>query len=186
MSAPTSAARGDAGERIAGLVRDLVRDVPDYPAPGVMFKDISGLLHDGPAFRACVDQLAQRAADDGAALIAGIEARGFLVAAAIARALGVGVVPIRKAGKLPPPTRRLSYELEYGSAEIELPMVELAGKRVYLADDVLATGGTAQAALALLRSAGAQIGGIGMLLDLEFLGGRARLAEYDVCSLLRV
>lgn len=181
-----SAVRGDAGDDVATLVHGLIRDVPDYPTAGVTFKDISGLLHDGPAFRQCIDALAQRASDDGAQLIAGIEARGFIVAAAIASVLGVGVVPIRKAGKLPPPTRRLSYQLEYGSAEIELPMVELAGQRVYLADDVLATGGTALAALALLSSTGADIGGIGMLLDLEFLGGRDRLADYDVCSLLRV
>jgi adenine phosphoribosyltransferase len=189
MSTPpeaTPAARGDAGEQVATLVRDLVRDVSDFPTPGVMFKDISALLSDGPAFRRCVDTLAERAADSGAQLIAGIEARGFIVAAAIASALSVGVVPIRKAGKLPPPTRRLSSQLEYGAAEIELPMIELTGQRVYLADDVLATGGTAMAALALLESVGARVGGIGMLLDLEFLGGRELLAGHDVCSLLRV
>jgi adenine phosphoribosyltransferase len=178
--------RGDAGEQIAEAVSTGLRDVPDFPEPGVIFKDITELLSDGGTMAQCTAALAQRAELAGAELIAGIEARGFLVAAGIAGRLSLGVIPVRKAGKLPPPTRRLTYDLEYGTAEIELPMLPLEGRRVFLADDVLATGGSAQAATALLRQAGAHIVGIGLLVELEFLGGRERLAGQDVFSLLRV
>ena len=183
---PLEPARGDAGEPIASIVRDRLRDVMDFPTPGVMFKDISGLLADGEAMSQCMSMLAARASAVEAQLIAGIEARGFLVAAALASRMGLGVVPIRKAGKLPPPTQRLSYALEYGTAEIELPSLDLAGQRVYLVDDVLATGGTAEAAHRLLEQVGAQVVGVGMLIELEFLSGRQRLSNGDVCSLLKM
>jgi adenine phosphoribosyltransferase len=152
----------------------LLRDVPDFPKPGIVFKDICPLLADGPAFDAVIHALAQ-AAHGGADIVAGIEARGFLVAGALARQLGCGLVPVRKAGKLPPPTLRRSYELEYGSAEIEVPEGLLDGKRVVIVDDVLATGGTMRAAADLLAAAGATVVGLAVVVELGFLDGRAAL-----------
>jgi adenine phosphoribosyltransferase len=160
----------DLAERIAGLLRD----VPDFPQPGVVFKDIAPLLADGAAFDAVIHGLAGTA-DDGVDIVAGIEARGFLLAGALARQLGCGVTPVRKAGKLPPPTIRRAYELEYGTAEIEVPVGILDGKRVLLVDDVLATGGTLRAAAELLAQAGATVVGMAVILELGFLGGREAL-----------
>jgi adenine phosphoribosyltransferase len=157
-------------DRIAGLLRD----VPDFPKPGILFKDIAPLLADGPAFDAVIHGLARSA--DGVDVVAGIEARGFLVAGALARQLGCGVVPVRKAGKLPPPTLHRSYDLEYGSAEIEIPAGVLDGRRVLLVDDVLATGGTLRAAAELLAEAGATVVGMAVIVELGFLQGRAALA----------
>lgn len=159
------------GQVIAGSLRD----VPDFPQPGVLFKDIAPLLADAVVFGRCIDALAAVPAAAEADLIAGVEARGFVVAAALARAVGAGVVPVRKAGKLPPPTVSASYELEYGSAEIEVPVGLLEGKVAYLVDDVLATGGTLQATIELLTRAGARVSGVGVLVELSFLGGRDRL-----------
>jgi adenine phosphoribosyltransferase len=161
-------------EPIGATVARLLRDVPDFPKPGILFKDIAPLLADGAAFDAVIHALAA-AAHDGADIVAGIEARGFLVAGALARQLGCGLVPVRKAGKLPPPTLRRSYELEYGSAEIEVPEGLLSGKRVVLVDDVLATGGTMRAAADLIVSAGATIVGMAVIVELGFLEGRAAL-----------
>jgi adenine phosphoribosyltransferase len=161
----------DVGELIAGLLRD----VPDFPKPGILFKDIAPLLADGPAFDAVIHGLA-RSAGDGVDVVAGVEARGFLVAGALARQLGCGVVPVRKAGKLPPPTLRRSYDLEYGSAEIEIPDGVLAGRRVLLVDDVLATGGTLRAAAELLGEAGATVVAMAVIVELSALAGRAALA----------
>lgn len=152
----------------------LLRDVPDFPKPGIQFKDICPLLADGPAFDAVIRALAE-AAHGGADIVAGIEARGFLVAGALARQLGCGLVPVRKAGKLPPPTLRRSYELEYGSAEIEVPEGLLDGKRVVIVDDVLATGGTMRAAADLLAAAGATVVGMAVVVELGSLNGRAAL-----------
>jgi adenine phosphoribosyltransferase len=163
-------------DSLAPLIAGLLRDVPDFPTPGVLFKDISPLLADGTAFDAVIHALAS-SADGGADLVAGIEARGFLIAGALARQLGCGVVPVRKAGKLPPPTLRRSYQLEYGSAEIEVPQGILDGKRVAIVDDVLATGGTLRAAAELLTEAGAQVVGMGVIVELGFLGGRAVVAD---------
>jgi adenine phosphoribosyltransferase len=157
-----------------GIAR-LLRDVPDFPKPGVQFKDIAPLLADGAAFDAVIHALAT-AAPGGADLVAGIEARGFLIAGALARQLGCGVLPVRKAGKLPPPTLRRSYDLEYGSAEIEVPAGLLDGARVVLVDDVLATGGTMRAAADLIMEAGATVAGLGVIVELSFLGGRTQLA----------
>jgi len=159
-------------ERIAGLLRD----VPDFPEPGIVFKDIAPLLADGPAFDAVIHGLAASAGDD-VEIVAGIEARGFLIAGALARQLGCGVTPVRKAGKLPPPTVRRAYALEYGQAEIEVPVGLLEGKRVLLVDDVLATGGTLRAAAELLAQAGATVTGMAVILELGFLEGRAALAD---------
>ncbi len=169
---------------LAQLIDDRLRDVPDFPQPGVLFKDIAPLLADPVAFGACIDAFAELSAAYDADLVAGVEARGFVVAAALARAVEAGVIPVRKAGKLPPPTITASYKLEYGSAEIEVPVGLLDGKRVYLVDDVLATGGTLAATAELLTRAGAIITGVGVLVELSFLGGRDRLPGHDLTSLL--
>lgn len=167
---------GDAGGEVAAIVAARLRDVADFPQPGIVFKDITPLLVDARAFGAAIGALAAHARKDGPVdLIAGVEARGFLVAGALARELGCGVIPVRKAGKLPPPTLARSYDLEYGSAQIEVPVGVLDGRRVFLVDDVLATGGTLGAAAALLAEAGATVTGLGVLLELGFLEGRVRL-----------
>jgi adenine phosphoribosyltransferase len=175
---------GVAEPTLGELIASRLRDVPDFPQPGVLFKDIAPLLADGFVFGECIDALAELPAAYEADLIAGVEARGFVVAAALARAVDAGVVPVRKAGKLPPPTVSASYDLEYGSAEIEVPLGLLEGKQVYLVDDVLATGGTLQATIGLLTDAGATITGVGVLVELSFLDGRERLKDIDLTALL--
>ncbi len=171
---------------IGALVASRLRDVPDFPKPGILFKDITPLLADGQVFGACIDFFAGLPEAREADLIAGVEARGFMMAAALGRALDVGMVPVRKAGKLPPPTVTARYDLEYGSAEIEVPVGVLEGKRVYVVDDLLATGGTLAASLDLLATAGATVTGVGVLIELEFLDGRSRLAGHALTTLLRV
>jgi adenine phosphoribosyltransferase len=161
---------------LADRIAALLRDVPDFPQPGIVFKDIAPLLADGPAFDAVIHGLAEQA-PAGVDVVAGIEARGFLLAGALARQLGCGVTPVRKVGKLPPPTVRRSYQLEYGTAEIEVPLGLLDGRRVLLVDDVLATGGTMRAAAELLAQAGATVVGLAVILELSFLDGRAALAD---------
>jgi len=169
---------------LAELISSRLRDVPDFPKPGVLFKDITPLLADPVAFGRCVDALAALPAAREADLIAGVEARGFIVAAAMAQALGAGMVPVRKAGKLPPPTVRAAYQLEYGSAEIEIPTGLVDQRRVFVVDDVLATGGTMAATVDLLAQGGAQVTGIGVLIELAFLDGRRRLSGWDPAALL--
>ena len=169
---------------LPALISGLLRDVPDFPSAGVLFKDISPLLADQVGFRRCLDALAQAPGAAEAELIAGVEARGFFVAAGLATVLGTGVLPVRKAGKLPPPTLRASYQLEYGQAEIEVPDGLLAGKRVFLVDDVLATGGTLAASADLLGRAGAAVLGLGVLVELAFLAGRDKLADHPLTALL--
>ncbi|NBE51476.1 adenine phosphoribosyltransferase [Streptomyces boluensis] len=158
------------------LLLSRIRDVPDYPQPGVMFKDITPLLADPTAFSALTDALADLCVRYGATKIVGLEARGFILAAPVAVRAGVGFIPVRKAGKLPGATLAQSYELEYGQAEIEVHAEDLAvGDRVMVIDDVLATGGTAEASLQLIRRAGAEVAGLAVLMELGFLGGRPRL-----------
>jgi adenine phosphoribosyltransferase len=179
--------QGDAGPDLARLIAARLRDVPDFPQPGVLFKDIVPLLADGASFGAAIGGLAAFAAGVWPIdLVAGIEARGFIVAAALARELGCGLVPIRKVGKLPPPTLRQAYTLEYGTAEIEVPLHVLRDRRIYLVDDVLATGGTMQAAGELIEQAGGVLVGIGVLLELTFLGARERPALAGAQTLLRL
>jgi adenine phosphoribosyltransferase len=163
-------------------IASLLRDVPDFPMPGIVFKDISPLLSDGPAFDRVIRGLAKSVHDE-ADVVAGIEARGFLVAGALACQLGCGLVPVRKAGKLPPPTLRRSYDLEYGSAEIEVPDGLLAGKRVVIVDDVLATGGTLAATIALVERAGGVVTAVSVVIELAALGGRQRVAPHAVHAL---
>ncbi|WP_415948583.1 adenine phosphoribosyltransferase [Streptomyces sp. KLOTTS4A1] len=158
------------------LLLSRIRDVADYPKPGVMFKDITPLLADPAAFSVLTDELAELCVRHDATKIVGLEARGFILAAPVAIRAGLGFVPVRKAGKLPGATLKQAYELEYGSAEIEVHAEDLcAADRVMVIDDVLATGGTAEASLHLVRRAGAEIAGVAVLMELGFLGGRARL-----------
>lgn len=167
----------------AALIRALTRQVPDFPSPGVAFKDLTPLFADPAGLAAVTDALARVAA--GADLVAGLDARGFLVAAAVATRLGTGVLAIRKGGKLPPPVHTERYQLEYGSAALEIPAtgLRLAGRRVVLIDDVLATGGTLAAARRLVEHHGATVTAAGVVLELAGLGGRASLAPLPTCSL---
>ena len=166
-------------------LRKHLRDVVDFPSPGIIFKDITPLLADVEAFRWAVDALAEPWAEADVDLVAGIEARGFLFAAPVAYRLGAGVIPLRKPGKLPWETLARTYALEYGTDSV-LAHRDAAGPgdRVLVIDDVLATGGTAAAACGLLEELGATVIGVGVLLELGFLEGRTRLAERDVRSLL--
>ena len=160
------------------LLLSRIKDVPDYPKPGVMFKDITPLLADPKAFAALTDALAELAVRYGATKIVGLEARGFILAAPVAVQAGIGFVPVRKAGKLPGATLAQSYELEYGTAEIEVHAEDLTtGDKVMVIDDVLATGGTAGASLELIRRAGAEVAGVAVLMELSFLPGRAQLTD---------
>jgi adenine phosphoribosyltransferase len=158
------------------LLLSRIRDVADYPEPGVTFKDITPLLADPAAFTVLTDALAAIAVSSGATKIVGLEARGFILGAPVAVRAGLGFIPVRKAGKLPGATLSQAYELEYGSAEIEVHAEDLsAADRVMVVDDVLATGGTAEASLQLIRRAGAEVAGLAVLMELGFMGGRARL-----------
>lgn len=153
-----------------------IRSIPDYPKPGILFRDISTLLLDGPAFRATIDRLADRVADRRIDLVAGIEARGFIVAAALAYRLGTGTLILRKRDKLPGSRIGQDYTLEYGIDRLEMHSDACAhGTSVLVVDDLLATGGTALAAIALLKSAGAEIAGTAFIVDLPDLGGTRRL-----------
>ncbi len=166
----------DLDEGLRALLLERIRDVPDHPSPGVLFKDITPLLADPRAFTALVDALAEFCTEIGATKVVGLEARGFILAAPVAVSAGIGFVPIRKAGKLPGPTLSQRYELEYGSAEVEVQSGAFApGERVVIIDDVLATGGTVDAALSLVRQAGAHTVGVAVLLEIAFLAGRSRL-----------
>ncbi len=176
--------RGDYGVDVARVVDGHTIDVPDFPIDGIVFKDLSPLFAAGLAFRRVVDALVAR--HDGTFdVVAGVEARGFLLAAAIAYATGTGVIPIRKAGKLPRKTHSASYDLEYGTATLEVHTdAFIAGQRVLVVDDVLATGGTAEAALALVELAGGSVAGFAVLLELSSLGGRARVLPHATHALL--
>lgn len=167
------------------LITTRIRDIPDYPQPGVVFKDITPLLADGQAFGAVVEALA--ASHPAVDKVAGIEARGFILAAPVAWRLGAGFVPVRKKGKLPGATFAQDYQLEYGTASVEvLTDAFEPADRVLVIDDVLATGGTARATADLVHRAGAQVAGIAVLLELSFLGGRDRLVGLPVSALLTV
>ncbi|MCX4510233.1 MULTISPECIES: adenine phosphoribosyltransferase [Streptomyces] len=158
------------------LLLSRIRDVADYPKPGVLFKDITPLLADPAAFTVLTDALAELCVTHGATKVVGLEARGFILAAPVAVRAGVGFIPVRKAGKLPGATLSQAYELEYGTAEIEIHAEDIgADDRVMVIDDVLATGGTAEASLELIRRAGAEVAGVAILMELGFLGGRTRL-----------
>jgi len=163
----------------------LVHDVPDHPQPGIVFKDLTPLLADPDGFRAVVDGIVARHPAGTVDVVAGIEARGFLLAGPVAVALGVGVVPIRKSGKLPREVHETSYDLEYGSNAIAVHQDAFsAGQRVLVVDDVLATGGTAAAAVHLVERSGAVPVGVSVVLELAFLDGRRALPGVDVQALI--
>ena len=168
-----------------GWLKDHVREVPDFPRPGVVFKDLTPLVGSGEALRSCVDSLAAHVGGRPVDAVVGIEARGFILAAPVAYRLGAGFVPVRKPGKLPWRVERQEYELEYGRDALEIHGDALSpGSRVLVVDDVLATGGTAAATAALVERLGAEVVALGFVLELAFLGGRSRLEGRDVLSLL--
>lgn len=172
----------------AGIVDELrraVRDVPDFPKTGIVFKDITPLLADGRLFKAACREMAVPFADAGVTIVASIESRGFLLGGPIAATLGAGIIPIRKVGKLPYTTRRVTYQLEYGTDALEVHVDACAkGAKVLIVDDVLATGGTAAAACELIESVGGQVVGCSFLLALTFLNGLERLQGRRVNSVL--
>jgi adenine phosphoribosyltransferase len=175
----------DEPDDIAATLRRLIRDVPDYPQPGVMFKDITPLLADAVAFAAAIDAMA--AGSDAIDKVVGIEARGFILAAPVACRLGVGFVPVRKKGKLPGATYSETYELEYGTATVEVHEDAFRpGERVLMIDDVLATGGTAAATAQLIRRSGAEVASLNVLIELGFLGARGKLTDLDIRPLLQI
>jgi adenine phosphoribosyltransferase len=166
-------------------LKGLIRDIPDFPQPGIVFKDITPLLGDADALKCTVDSLAARFADRPVDKVVGIEARGFILAAPIAYLMGAGLVPVRKPGKLPWRTRFEEYSLEYGTDRLEMHHDGIAeGDNVLVVDDVLATGGTAAATLRLVEAAGGTVVGLGFVIELGFLGGRARLGDHEAVSLL--
>ena len=171
----------------AALAR-LVKDVPDYPEPGILFKDITPVLSDAPAFAEVIEAMAGVGRDLSGAVVVdkviGMESRGFILGAPVALALGVGFVPVRKVGKLPRATHAVSYDLEYGSATLEIHQDAVApGQRVLMVDDVLATGGTAAATAELVEMCGGVVHGLVVLMELGFLPGRAAVGDLDVTSL---
>ncbi len=171
-------------QRVADL-RSAIRDVPDFPKPGILFKDITPLLASGPLFRHACELMAAPFADSGVGVVAAIESRGFLLGGPIASALGVGIIPIRKVGKLPHTTRRVTYALEYGSDALEVHADSCRDRgTVLIVDDVLATGGTAAAACELIESVGGEIAGCSFLIALGFLDGAQRLAGRRIESVL--
>ena len=163
-----------------------IREIPDFPQPGVSYKDITPLLADREAFRSTIDALADAFEGERIDRVLGIEARGFIIAAPVAYRFGAGFTPVRKAGKLPWDVEREEYALEYGSDLLEIHVDAVApGERVLVVDDVLATGGTAAATQRLIERLGAEVAGFGFIIELEFLGGREKLPEQRIVSLLQ-
>lgn len=166
-------------------LKQFIRDIPDFPIPGILFKDITPLLGNPDAFATAIDVLAAKFQTAKLDYVVGIESRGFIFGAALANVLKVGFIPLRKPGKLPYKTIRREYALEYGTSAIEIHEDALkTGKRVLLVDDLLATGGTAAAAVGLLREVGADLAGIAFVVELSFLHGREKLKDEKVFSLL--
>ncbi|MED9947053.1 MULTISPECIES: adenine phosphoribosyltransferase [Peptacetobacter] len=163
-----------------------IRNIQDFPKPGIGFKDITTLLKDGEAFKEAVDRIVENLKDKDIDYVVGPEARGFLLGAPVAYALGVGFVPIRKPGKLPAEVVSFEYDLEYGTDKIEMHKDSIEeGKKVAIIDDLLATGGTVEAATKLIESLGGEIASIQFLIELEFLNGRDKLKGYDVESIIK-
>jgi adenine phosphoribosyltransferase len=167
-------------------LRDRIRDVPDFPQPGVVFKDITPLLADPVAFSSVIDETVVHFGRGNVDKVVGIEARGFIFASPVAYHFGAGFVPLRKAGKLPPEVASETYELEYNTATLEIRTDAVhTGERVLIVDDVLATGGTARAAAQLVERLGGKVVGIACIIELTFLGGRQAIEGYDFFTLLR-
>jgi len=167
-------------------LKRLIREVPDFPKPGILFYDITTLLKDQHGFRGIIDGLKHHYRDAEVDVVLGIEARGFIFAPALAYALGAGFVPVRKPRKLPAECVTVTYDLEYGTDSLQMHRDAVSeGTRVLIVDDLLATGGTASAAARMVREAGGSVAGLGFVVELTFLHGRQKLQEYDVFSLLQ-
>ena len=167
-------------------LKDKIRVIPDYPQPGIRFKDISTLIKDGPAFQSAIQQIAGSYRESGIDLVVGPEARGFVIGAPAAFALGAGFIPVRKPGKLPGETVRHEYSLEYGTDILEIHRdAIMPGQRVLIVDDLLATGGTILATIALVEKLGGVVAGVSFLIELTYLNGREKLKEYQVTSLIQ-
>jgi adenine phosphoribosyltransferase len=167
-------------------LKKYIRDVPDFPKEGILFKDITTLLKDGPAFKKSVDLLAKKFKKENIDLVVGVEARGFIFGAALAYKLGVGFVPVRKKGKLPAKTKRITYELEYGTDVLEIHEDAIApNTRVLIVDDLLATGGTIRAVADLIKNQKASLVGAAFLVELKFLKGRNKLKDLPFYSVIK-
>jgi adenine phosphoribosyltransferase len=166
-------------------LRRIIRDVPDFPQKGIIFKDITPLLGDAQCFRKAIQYMAEPLKNREFDAFIGIESRGFIFAAALAYELGKGHIPVRKPGKLPADTVQVSYELEYGSDSLEMHADAItAGQRIVIVDDVLATGGTARGVADLVEKVGGKVEALSFLIALDFLNGRDKLADYDICTVL--
>jgi adenine phosphoribosyltransferase len=166
-------------------LKRMIREVPDFPKPGILFYDITTLLKDKIGFATLIDKLSQHYMSHNVDLVLGMEARGFIFAPALAYRMNAGFVPVRKPGKLPAETVKYDYALEYGTNSLEIHKDAIQkGQRVLIVDDLLATGGTAEATLELASSLGAEIAGLGFVVELDFLNGREKLKKYDVMSVL--
>jgi adenine phosphoribosyltransferase len=166
-------------------LRALIREVPDFPKPGILFYDITTLLRDPAAFHEVIDRMADSVKDERIELVVGMESRGFIFAAPLADRLGAGFVPVRKLGKLPAETIEVEYDLEYGTATLEVHRDAItAGQRVLIVDDLLATGGTVLGTIELVRRLGGEIAGLSFMVELTALGGRAKLGEFSIHTLL--
>jgi adenine phosphoribosyltransferase len=167
-------------------LRSLIRDVPDFPSPGILFKDITPLLNDSAGFRYAVSKMIEPFAGSGITVVAGIESRGFIFGAAMASVMDCRFIPVRKPGKLPWKKERIEYDLEYGSDALEIHADALRpGDRLLIVDDVLATGGTLAAAISLAQATRASILGASLLLELEFLRAREKLSDLEIHTVLR-
>ncbi len=165
---------------------NLIRNIPDFPEPGIQFKDITTLINNGPAFKQTIDLFVARYAERKLDAIVGVESRGFIFSAPLAYALGIGLVPVRKAGKLPAATYQVEYELEYGSNTLEIHRDALQpGARVLLVDDLLATGGTIGAACKLVEQVGGVVEELAFLIELTFLNGRDNLSRYPIYTIVQ-
>jgi adenine phosphoribosyltransferase len=170
----------------ASLLRSRIRDIPDFPKPGILFRDLTPLMGHGPSLRTVMDMLVERVSPRNADAIVAIESRGFIFGAPVATALGLGFAPVRKPGKLPWRTTRRTYDLEYGTDSLEMHAdAVVEGTRVVVVDDLLATGGTAAATVDLVRAQGGVVVGVVIVVELELLRGRDRLGDVPVDSLIR-
>jgi len=167
-------------------LHEKIRDIPDFPKEGIIFKDITTLLQDAEAFRYCIDQLTDKYKDEKVDVVVGMESRGFIFGAPIAYKLGAAFVPVRKLGKLPAETISVEYELEYGTSTLEIHKDAIhKGQRVLIVDDLLATGGTVAGTVQLVEKLGGVIVGVAFLIELTFLGGKDKLKDYEVLSLVQ-